>query len=84
MKVPVSITINGRRNQRGVEPRLLLVHFIRDLGGITGTKVGCDTSQCGSCTVDVDANFSLERSCAKVVSSPCPCGEALRSGSSGP
>ncbi len=58
MKVPVSITINGRRYQRGVEPRLLLVHFIRDLGGITGTKVGCDTSQCGSCTVDVDANFS--------------------------
>ena len=37
MKVPVSITINGRRYQRDVEPRLLLVHFIRDLGGVTGT-----------------------------------------------
>jgi len=39
---------------RDVEPRLLLVHFIRDLGGITGTKIGCDTSQCGACTVLLD------------------------------
>ena len=54
MKLPVSITINGRRYQRDVEPRLLLVHFIRDLGGVTGTKVGCDTSQCGACTVLLD------------------------------
>ena len=54
MRVPVSITINGRRYDREVEPRQLLVHFIRDLGGITGTKVGCDTSQCGSCTVLMD------------------------------
>jgi carbon-monoxide dehydrogenase small subunit len=37
-----------------VEPRLLLVHFLRDVAGLTGTKVGCDTSQCGSCTVLVD------------------------------
>lgn len=51
MTVPVSITINGRRYEREVEPRLLLVHFIRDVIGLTGTKVGCDTSQCGSCTV---------------------------------
>ena len=55
MKVPVSITINGRRYQRDVEPRLLLVHFIRDLGGVTGTKVRCDTSQCGSCTLTAEA-----------------------------
>ena len=54
MKVPVSITVNGRRYERDVEPRLLLVHFIRDLGGITGTKIGCDTSQCGACTVLLD------------------------------
>jgi len=54
VKVPVSITVNGRRYQREVEPRQLLVHFIRDLGGVTGTKVGCDTSQCGSCTVLLD------------------------------
>ena len=44
MKIPVSITINGRRYEREVEPRQLLVHFIRDLGTLTGTKVGCDTS----------------------------------------
>ena len=54
MKVPISLTVNGRRYDREVEPRLLLVHFIRDLGGMTGTKVGCDTSQCGACTVLLD------------------------------
>jgi carbon-monoxide dehydrogenase small subunit len=54
VKIPVTITINGRRYQRDVEPRQLLVHFIRDLGGVTGTKVGCDTSQCGACTVLLD------------------------------
>jgi carbon-monoxide dehydrogenase small subunit len=54
LKVPVSISINGRRYERETEPRQLLVHFIRDLGGVTGTKVGCDTSQCGSCTVLLD------------------------------
>ena len=54
MKIPISIAINGRRYQRDVEPRQLLVHFIRDLGGMTGTKIGCDTSQCGACTVLLD------------------------------
>ena len=54
MKVPINITVNKRAYQREVEARLLLVHFIRDLAGLTGTKVGCDTSQCGSCTVLVD------------------------------
>jgi carbon-monoxide dehydrogenase small subunit len=54
VKVPVSITVNGRSYQRDVEPRQLLVHFIRDLGGVTGTKIGCDTSQCGACTVLLD------------------------------
>ncbi len=54
MKVPVRVTVNGRLYEREVEPRLLLVHFIRDLGALTGTKVGCDTSQCGSCTVLLD------------------------------
>ena len=51
MRFPIKITLNGRLYQRDVEPRLLLVHLIRDLGGVTGTKIGCDTSQCGSCTV---------------------------------
>jgi aerobic carbon-monoxide dehydrogenase small subunit len=54
VKHPVRLTINGRAFEREVEPRLLLVHFIRDLAGLTGTKVGCDTSQCGACTVLVD------------------------------
>ena len=54
MKLPVNIIVNGRQYQREVEPRQLLVHFIRDLGGLTGTKVGCDTSQCGACTVLLD------------------------------
>ena len=54
MKVPVSITVNGRLGEHEVEPRLLLVHFIRDVTGLTGTKIGCDTSQCGACTVLVD------------------------------
>jgi len=54
VKLPVNIIVNGRQYQREVEPRQLLVHFIRDLGGLTGTKVGCDTSQCGACTVLLD------------------------------
>ena len=54
MKVPVRITVNGRLYEREVEPRLLLVHLIRDLWALTGTKVGCDTSQCGSCTILLD------------------------------
>jgi carbon-monoxide dehydrogenase small subunit len=54
MKLPVTITINGRAYQREVEPRLLLVHFLRDMAGLTGTKIGCDTSQCGACTVLLD------------------------------
>ena len=54
MTVPVSITVNGERYDREVEPRLLLVHFLREIIGSTGTKVGCDTSQCGACTVLLD------------------------------
>jgi carbon-monoxide dehydrogenase small subunit len=54
VKCPVSVTLNGRLYQREVEPRQLLVHWIRDLGALTGTKVGCDTSQCGACTVLLD------------------------------
>ena len=49
--VPITLTINGAEHSIDVEPRLLLVHAIRDVIGLTGTHVGCDTSQCGSCTV---------------------------------
>jgi len=54
MKLPVTITINGRAWHQEIEPRLLLVHFVRDVAGLTGTKIGCDTSQCGACTVLLD------------------------------
>ena len=54
MAVPVSLTVNGQPQQHEVDARLLLVHYLRDVLGLTGTKVGCDTSQCGSCTVLVD------------------------------
>ena len=50
----VTITVNGRPRTHDVEPRLLLVHYLRDTLGLTGTHVGCDTSQCGACTVHVD------------------------------
>jgi carbon-monoxide dehydrogenase small subunit len=50
----VSITVNGTSYERDVEPRTLLVDFIREQLGLTGTNVGCDTSQCGSCTVHLD------------------------------
>ncbi len=50
----VSITVNGKIYERDVEPRLLLVHFLRDEIGLTGTNIGCDTSQCGACTIHMD------------------------------
>ena len=50
----VSITVNGESRRHDVEPRLLLVHYLRGVLGLTGTNVGCDTSSCGSCTVLVD------------------------------
>jgi aerobic carbon-monoxide dehydrogenase small subunit len=50
----ISVTVNGQAYARDVEPRLLLVHFLRETLGMTGTKIGCDTSQCGSCTVHMD------------------------------
>src|SRR5262245_28175205 len=54
VKTTVSMTINGVKYSHEVEPRLLLVHYVRELAGLTGTHVGCDTSQCGACTVHVN------------------------------
>ncbi|MFN8615952.1 MAG: (2Fe-2S)-binding protein [Dehalococcoidia bacterium] len=52
--VSVNIKVNGAEQSADVEPRTLLVHFLREQLGLTGTHVGCDTSQCGACTVLVD------------------------------
>ena len=53
-RVSVTLTVNGEERQTEVEPRLLLVHFLREQLGLTGTHVGCDTTQCGACTVLLD------------------------------
>ncbi len=50
----ISVTVNGKTHTREVEPRLLLVDFIRDQLGLTGTNIACDTTQCGACTVHLD------------------------------
>ena len=50
----VSLTVNGVAQSHDVEPRTLLVHFVREVVGLTGTNVGCDTSSCGACTLHVD------------------------------
>jgi aerobic carbon-monoxide dehydrogenase small subunit len=50
-KQSIRVKVNGREREAQVEPRLLLVHFIRGIPGLTGTHVGCDTSHCGACTV---------------------------------
>ena len=54
MKRKISVEVNGGRVEREVEPRTLLVHFLREELGLTGTNVGCETSLCGSCTVWMD------------------------------
>jgi carbon-monoxide dehydrogenase small subunit len=61
-KVHVKMTINGREVEALVEPRTLLVHFLREQLGLTGTHIGCDTSHCGACTVDL--NEMSVKSCA--------------------
>jgi len=66
MKIPVTITVNGKVWSQEVEARLLLVHFLRDTAGLTGTKVGCDTSQCGSCTVLLDGVATKSCTCLAV------------------
>lgn len=50
----ISLTVNGQQHSLDVEPRMLLVHALRDSLDLTGTKVGCDTSQCGACTILLD------------------------------
>ena len=53
-KIPVSMTVNGKPVERMVEARTLLIHFLRDELGLTGPHIGCETTHCGACTVDLD------------------------------
>ncbi|NBO98140.1 MAG: (2Fe-2S)-binding protein, partial [Actinobacteria bacterium] len=61
MKMKVSITVNGKTHESDVEPRTLLVHYIREVIGLTGTNVGCDSSSCGACTIHM--NGEAVKSC---------------------
>ncbi len=53
-KTEITLTVNGRKIAKAVEPRTLLVHFLREELNLTGTHIGCETSHCGACTVDLD------------------------------
>jgi carbon-monoxide dehydrogenase small subunit len=55
-RVPITVTVNGQQHVGAVEPRQLLVHFLRESLGLTGTHVGCDTSNCGACTVHLNGD----------------------------
>ncbi len=61
MSIKISVMVNGVKHTDKVEPRLLLVHYLRDILRLTGTHVGCDTSSCGACTVHV--NGKATKSC---------------------
>jgi aerobic carbon-monoxide dehydrogenase small subunit len=62
--VKISVTVNGTKHERDVEPRTLLVYFLREALGLTGTHVGCDTSSCGVCVVVVDGERAV-KSCTQ-------------------
>ncbi|MBL8128978.1 MAG: (2Fe-2S)-binding protein, partial [Chloroflexia bacterium] len=57
MEVPITLRVNGVERRASVEPRLLLVQFLRDNLGLTGAHVGCETSQCGACSVLLDGEI---------------------------
>lgn len=62
----IQLTVNGKAQEKEVDPRLLLVHFLRDDLGLTGTKIGCDTSQCGACVVKMDGKTVKSCTCLAV------------------
>ena len=66
MGVIIRVTVNGQVREAEVEPRTLLVHFLRETLGLTGTKIGCDTSQCGACVVNLDGNTVKSCTCLAV------------------
>ena len=66
MKVPIKVTVNGKTLESEVEPRTLLVHYLREELNLTGTKIGCDTSQCGACVVRMDGATVKSCTCLAV------------------
>ena len=80
--VGVSIVVNGRRTSHSVDPRTLLVHYLRDRERLTGTHVGCDTSNCGACTVMVDGE--TVKSCTILAVQADGCEVTTVEGLSGP
>ena len=66
MGVIIRVTVNGLEREAEVEPRTLLVHFLRETLGLTGTKIGCDTSQCGACVGNLDGNAVKSCTCLAV------------------
>ena len=66
MGVIIRVTVNGQEREAEVEPRTLLVHFLRETLGLTGTKIGCDTSQCGACVVNLDGDTVKSCTCLAV------------------
>jgi carbon-monoxide dehydrogenase small subunit len=66
--VPIKITVNGLKHEAVVEPRTLLVYFLREHLSLTGTHVGCDTSQCGACTIQL--NGRAVKSCTILAARP--------------
>ena len=66
MGVTVRVIVNGKEREAEVEPRTLLVYFLRENLGLTGTKVGCDTSQCGACVVNIDGTTVKSCTCLAV------------------
>ena len=62
MKIPIQVTINGEERNDEIAPRLLLIHYIRDVVGLKGPHIGCETSICGSCTIEL--NGKIVKSCS--------------------
>ena len=67
----ININVNGCTREGDVEPRTLLVHYLRDELGLTGTKIGCDTSQCGACTIHMDGKSLKSCTCLAVQADGC-------------
>ena len=71
MSVAIKLEVNGQTVEREVEPRTLLVHFLRDELGLTGTNIGCETSLCGACTVQIDGK--AVKSCTQLAAQADGC-----------